>query len=457
MASGGYGPVIRQVGRLLEGGGTAVALGEGQLLRRFALDRDEAAFEALVSRHGPMVLGTCRRMLADPFDVEDAFQATFLVLARRAGSIQDGDRLGPWLHGVARRVATRSRALSARRNARERPGLEDQAVPEAETPEDLEIRSALDEELARLPEKYRAPLVLCYLEGLTHDEAARQLSWPVGTVRSRLAGGRDRLRSRLTRRGLAPSAAVPGLLPAALPAHLVNITVRIATLAGSAPAHVASLARGALVAMMWNKLKAVAAARPGGRADRRGGGGAGPAGRGRQGRRPGSGPGEVHPAAVHPAACLQGRPRYRQEGGPPAPGRIESRPDGVRPAREDGGHPNASRPGRGRPSHTRLESDHQAGPGPEATRQARPRRYASESGGTTISEHTTGTEVEGRWRLKGTSTRQSPGRTPRLPSRRLRHPRHPLGPRTRSHRRSRPRAALGLGLRTRSHRPPSPQ
>src|SRR5438270_1725623 len=118
MASGGYGPVIRQVERLLEGGGSAVALGEGQHLRRFADDRDEAAFEALVSRHGPMVLGTCRRMLADPLDVEDAFQATFLVLARRAGSIQDGDRLGPWLHGVARRVAARSRALAARRNAR---------------------------------------------------------------------------------------------------------------------------------------------------------------------------------------------------------------------------------------------------------------------------------------------------------------------------------------------------
>ena len=122
MASGGYGPVFRQVGRLLGGGGTAAALGEGQLLRRFADDRDEAAFEALVGRHGPMVLGTCRRMLGDPHDVEDAFQATFLVLARRAGSIRDGDRLGPWLHGVARRVATRSRALAARRNARERPG-----------------------------------------------------------------------------------------------------------------------------------------------------------------------------------------------------------------------------------------------------------------------------------------------------------------------------------------------
>src|SRR4051794_12980061 len=109
MASGGYGPVIRQVERLLEDGGTAVTLGEGQLLRRVAARRDEAAFETLVARHGPMVLGNCRRMLADPHDVEDAFQTTFLVLARKADSIRDGDRLGPWLHGVARRVATRSR------------------------------------------------------------------------------------------------------------------------------------------------------------------------------------------------------------------------------------------------------------------------------------------------------------------------------------------------------------
>ena len=259
MTSGRYGLVLREVGRLL-GGGTIAALGEGQLLERFAADRDEAAFEALVSRHGPMVLGTCRRMLADPHDVDDAFQATFLVLARRAGSIRDADRLGPWLHGVARRVATRSRALSARRNARERLGGEDRSVELPDASEALELREALDEELSRLPEKYRVPLVLCYLEGLTHDEAAEHLRWPVGTVRSRLAGGRDRLRSRLTRRGLAPSAAVPAILPhASMPQALLSTTVRIATSAGSAPAHVAILAKGALVAMMWNKVKMIAA------------------------------------------------------------------------------------------------------------------------------------------------------------------------------------------------------
>ncbi len=259
MTSGRYGLVLREVGRLLSGG-TVAAMGEGQLLERFAAKRDATAFETLVSRHGPMVLGTCRRMLADPHDVEDAFQATFLVLARRAGSIRDADRLGPWLHGVARRVAARSRALSARRNARERPGGEDLAVEAPDASEAAELRVVLDEELARLPEKYRAPLVLCYLEGLTHDEAAQHLRWPVGTVRSRLAGGRDRLRARLTRRGLSPSAAVPAVLPrVSMPQALLSTTVRIATSAGSAPAHVATLAKGALVAMIWSKLKVITA------------------------------------------------------------------------------------------------------------------------------------------------------------------------------------------------------
>ncbi len=257
-----YGEVVRQVNRLLRGG-SAAALGEDGLLERFAAEGDGAAFEALVARHGPMVLGTCRRMLGDGHDVEDAFQATFLVLARKAGSIRDADRLGPWLHGVARRVARRARAQSARRRAFEGPGGEAHAVAVADGPagpEADELRSALDEELGRLPEKYRAPLVLCYLEGLTHDEAAGRLRWPVGTVRSRLAGGRDRLRGRLARRGLSPSAALPAGPPAAhLPAPLLTTTVRLATTAGTPSAHVASLAKGAMIAMMTSKLKLIAA------------------------------------------------------------------------------------------------------------------------------------------------------------------------------------------------------
>ena len=161
MTSGRYSLVLREVGRLL-GGGSVAAMGEGQLLERFAADRDAAAFEALVGRHGPMVLGTCRRMLSDPHDVDDAFQATFLVLARRAGSIRDADRLGPWLHGVARRVATRSRALSARRRSRERPGAEERAVEHPDTVEASEGRAALDEgtegEVRRLAGAGREPL-----------------------------------------------------------------------------------------------------------------------------------------------------------------------------------------------------------------------------------------------------------------------------------------------------------
>ena len=203
MTSGRYGLAWREIGRLF-GGESASGLGAGPLLERFAADRDSAAFEALVGRHGPMVLATCRRMLPDPHDADDAFQATFLVLARKAGSIRDPDRLGPWLHGVARRVAARSRALAGRRRSVERPGGDEPMDTSPDALEGAEVREVLDEELARLPEKYRAPLVLCYLDGLTHDEAAEALRWPVGTVRSRLAGGRDRLRDRLTRRGLAP-------------------------------------------------------------------------------------------------------------------------------------------------------------------------------------------------------------------------------------------------------------
>ena len=251
--------VWRGFGRLMRGG-SASGLGAGELLERFASERDPAAFEALVGRHGPMVLGTCRRMLADPHDVDDAFQATFLVLARKAGSIRDADRLGPWLHGVARRVAARSRASSSRRRSLERTGGDEPTAEVSDPLEGSEVRAAIDEELARLPEKYRAPLVLCYLEGLTHDEAAEHLRWPVGTVRSRLAGGRDRLRARLTRRGLAPSAVMPGLLSKGiLSPALLSRTIRVATSAGSAPAHVATLAKGALIAMTWNKLKTVAA------------------------------------------------------------------------------------------------------------------------------------------------------------------------------------------------------
>ena len=242
-------------------GATAVGLGPGELLARFTAGRDPAAFAAIVARHGPMVLATCRRLLGDGPDADDAFQATFLVFARQARSIHDPDRLAPWLHGVARRVSVRARALATRRQAVEGQGGKDLAVIPPPEPA-FELRSVLDEELARLPAKYREPLVLCYLEGLTHDEAAGQLRWPVGTVRSRLAGGRDRLRSRLARRGFAPSA-LANLSPATLPVSrtLQAATVRLALVAPKLVVPLAvTLAQGVLTSMFLAKAQTAALA-----------------------------------------------------------------------------------------------------------------------------------------------------------------------------------------------------
>ena len=254
-----------QFGAIFEAG-TTLGLGSAELLRRFVATRDEAAFAAIVARHGPMVLATCRRMLGNRADADDAFQATFLVLARQAGSIAHADRLGPWLHGVARHVARRARTLADRRRRVE--GAESAGAVATVPPRDDagELRPLLDEELARLPEKYRVPLVLCYLEGLTHDEAADQLNWPVGTVRSRLAGGRDRLRSRLARRGYAPGA-LAVLAPATLPTAAVSLPLQAATLRlvfatakeATATSAAALLAQGALTSMLITKIQAVAA------------------------------------------------------------------------------------------------------------------------------------------------------------------------------------------------------
>ena len=185
-------------------------------LARF-LNGDEAdseeAFRELVRQHGPMVLGVCRHVLDQHSDAEDAFQATFLVLARNAGSIRDRRVLGRWLYEVAYRIAIRSRTRSAQRRSREKEGarMSAQVDRHEQDPAWNELRPVLHEEVNRLPEKYRTAVVLCYLEGRTNEEAASMLGWPVGTVKGRLSRARDLLRSRLTRRGLALSAAFIGL------------------------------------------------------------------------------------------------------------------------------------------------------------------------------------------------------------------------------------------------------
>jgi RNA polymerase sigma factor (sigma-70 family) len=219
----------------LFGLGTTTGLAEGRLLERFVARRDETAFEAIVARHGPMVWGVCRRTLRDQNDAEDAFQATFLILARRAGAIRQRDRLGGWLHGVAHRVATRARRDASRRASSTLPA--DLAGMDQPQDADYHERIALlHEEINRLPGKYRDPIVLCHLEGCTHDEAAARLGWSVGTVRGRLARGRDRLRDRLTRRGLeradvAGLAAATGAAPGAslvVPGWLAESTIKAA-------------------------------------------------------------------------------------------------------------------------------------------------------------------------------------------------------------------------------------
>jgi RNA polymerase sigma factor (sigma-70 family) len=186
-----------------------------QLLERFVAQADEEAFAQLVHRHGPMVLGVCRHILRREDDAEDVFQATFLVLSRKAGSIRAAEALPNWLYGVARRLATRSKFAIVRRQAREVAFVEPKAP--APDPAFEDLAPVLHEEIGRLPDKYRMPFVLCYLDGKTNEEAARELGCPSGTVFSRLSRARERLRDRLRRRGLV-------LTPALLLATLATLT-----------------------------------------------------------------------------------------------------------------------------------------------------------------------------------------------------------------------------------------
>jgi len=271
MASVGPAALHRDLD-LIAGSGSVVGLGDAELLGRFAAGRGEAsaaaAFEAIVARHGPMVLAACRRALREPGDADDAFQAVFLVLAEKAGSVRVADSLAPWLYGVARRVTVRARADGRKRRGREATGVDlDAEAPATTTADDgmVDVRPILDEELARLPEKYRSPVVLCHLEGVSHEEAARRLGWPVGTVGGRLSRARDLLRSRLARRGLGASTAavLASMAPreaSAVPPALRDLTVRSATGfvgGGAVPVAVSKLTRGVITAMLVHKVRAV--------------------------------------------------------------------------------------------------------------------------------------------------------------------------------------------------------
>jgi RNA polymerase sigma factor (sigma-70 family) len=245
-------------------------LDDQQLVERFVSQRDESAFEILVRRHGPMVLGVCRRVLGNAADAEDAFQATLLVFASKARSIRHPERLGTWLYGVAFRTAQKARAAAARRRAKERQAT---IMPQfTAEPNRGELESLVDEELHRLPEKYRLPLILCDLEGRTRSDVARQLTCAEGTLSSRLARGRELLGKRLARRGLSVSAAALSLIysqsaNAAIPSVLLSETVQagLKLAAGSSmtaiglSAPVAGLTRGVLQSMVFSKVKIAAA------------------------------------------------------------------------------------------------------------------------------------------------------------------------------------------------------
>jgi RNA polymerase sigma factor (sigma-70 family) len=197
----------------LFGVGAVGQLSDAELLTRFTAGQGDAvskaAFEVIVARHGPMVLGVCRRVLGDAHAAADAFQATFLILTRNATSVHIEDSLGRWLYGVCIRVARRARATSLAECAHVL-ALNDFDPPEEVAPSDPcqhdDLRTAIDEEIARLPGRYRSAVVLCYLEGLTQEQAARRLRCPLGTIQSRLHRARERLKSGLIRRGLAPTA-----------------------------------------------------------------------------------------------------------------------------------------------------------------------------------------------------------------------------------------------------------
>lgn len=255
-------------------GGTAQT--DAKLLTCYVESRDETAFEALLLRHGPMVLGVCRRILRHAEDIEDAFQATFLVLVRKAGSVRPREQFGNWLYGVAHQTAVRTRALSARRGTRERQVavIPDMASrePFVTTQEKESWQVALDQELSYLPIKYRSAIILCDLQGRTQKEAARQLGWPEGSVASRLARGRALLAKRLAKHGAvfsvealaaalsanAASAHVPAALASATLKAAASVAAGQMAVGAVVSMQVVAITKGVLASMFLSKIKTVA-------------------------------------------------------------------------------------------------------------------------------------------------------------------------------------------------------
>ena len=271
MATSKMSEVIQHLRRavLLQDG---AGLTDGQLLECFISSREEAAIAALVRRHGPMVWGVCRRVLRSHHDAEDAFQATFLVLLRKAASIMPREMFANWLYGVAHQTALKARQIAAKRRGRERQVIDMPEPKGVEQDRSHDLQLVLDQELSRLPDKYRAVIVLCDLQGKTHKEAARQLGVPEGTIASRKATARTKLAKRLARHGLAlgggslAAALSQNVASASLPTAVLSSTIKAVTLvaAGKAAtglisANVAALTEGVVKAMLLTKLKTMTA------------------------------------------------------------------------------------------------------------------------------------------------------------------------------------------------------
>ena len=270
MAGASSRAVSRHLNTLFQCG-AAGQISDAELLEQFVASRDlaaEAAFAALVERHGVMVLGVCRRVLGNRDEADDAFQATFLVLARKASAIARREQLASWLYGVARHVALDARNRAGRQKAREKRWGAMRPVESPDQTVACELRTVLDEELARLPERYRAAIVLCELEGLSRREASARLGISEGTLSSRLARAKSGLRDRLTRRGFALSTAALAsaltqdahavLLPPLLVDSVIHVATRVAarsSLTGVVSTSVATLSEGVLKAMLIAKLK----------------------------------------------------------------------------------------------------------------------------------------------------------------------------------------------------------